>query len=177
MQAATIDWSSTAGTTAWNQGANWVGLAAPANSLTTDIARFDQTSYLSQPSSGTTSISGIQIGDGTTATATLTLTNTALSIGSNGITMFANAGAATLTGGSVKIGANQNWANNSSSLLTINSNITNTGNATPFTLTLNGSGSGDTTIGGVISNGGTTGTTALTINTSGGTTTLSGANT
>ena len=177
IQAATIDWSSLASTTVWSLGTNWDGLNAPANSLTTDIARFDKTNYLSQPNSGTTSISGIRIGDGTTATAALTLTNTALSIGSNGITMFANAGAATLTGGSVKIGANQNWANNSSNLLTINSAVTNTGNTTPFTLTLNGSGSGGTTIGGVISNGGTTGTTALTVNTTGGTTTLSGANT
>jgi autotransporter-associated beta strand protein len=177
MEAATIDWSSAATTTAWSLGTNWVGLAAPANDLTTDIARFDKTSYLNQPNSGTRSISGIQIGDGSTTTAALTLSGTALSIGSSGITMFANAGAATFTATTVKIGANQSWANNSSSLLTINSNITNTGNTTPFTLTLNGSGSGGTTIGGVISNGGTTGTTALTINTTGGTTTLSGANT
>src|SRR6202040_702666 len=87
-QSATIDWSSTAATNLWALGTNWVGGTAPANSLTTDIARFDQTSYLMQPSSGTTSINGIQIGDGTTATATLTLTNTALSIGSSGITIF-----------------------------------------------------------------------------------------
>ncbi len=175
--AAVIDWSSTATTNVWALGLNWVGNTAPANSLNTDIARFDQTSYLTQPNSGTTSINGIGIGDGTTATATLTLTNTALSIGSSGITMFANAGAATLTGGSVKIGANENWANNSSSLLTISSAVTNTGNITPFALTVNGSGSGGTTIGGIISNGGTTGTTALTINTTGGVTTLSGINT
>src|SRR4029077_16106173 len=134
------------GRSQWNVGANWLGLGAPANSLTTDIARFDQISYLTQPSSGTRMISGIQIGDGTIATATLTITTTALSIGSNGISMFANAGAATFTGGSVKIGADQNWTNNSSNLLTINSNITNQGNSTPFTLTLNGSGSGGTTI-------------------------------
>ena len=109
--------------------------------------------------------------------ARLTITNTALSIGSSGITMFANAGAATLTGGSVKIGANQSWSNNSSSLLTISSNVTNIGNTTPFTLTLNGSGTGGTTIGGIISDGGTTGTTAVTVNrTSGGTVILSGAN-
>jgi fibronectin-binding autotransporter adhesin len=175
--ATTIDWSAIATTTAWSLGTNWDGLGAPANDLTTDIARFDKTSYVFQPNSGTRSISGIRIGDGTTATATLTITNTALSIGGNGLTMFANAGAATLTGGSVKLGADQSWANNSSSLLTISSNITNTGNTTPFTLTLNGSGSGGTTIGGVISNGGTTGTTALSINTTGGTTTVSGANT
>ena len=176
-QATLIDWSSTAGTTAWTLGANWVGLTAPADSLVTDIARFNLTSRLNQPNSGTRSISGIQIGDGTTATATLTITNTALSIGSSGITMFANAGAATLTGGSVKIGANQSWSNNSSSLLTISSNVTNIGNTTPFTLTLNGSGTGGTTIGGIISDGGTTGTTAVTVNrTSGGTVILSGAN-
>jgi fibronectin-binding autotransporter adhesin len=177
-QATVIDWSSTASTTAWATGSNWVGNTAPANSLVTDIARFDKTSYLNQPNSGTTSINGIQIGDGTTAAAVLTLTNTALSIGGSGITMFANAGAATLTGGLVKIGANQSWSNDSSSLLTISSSITNIANTTPFTLTLNGSGTGGTTIGGIISDGGTTGTTAVTVNrTGGGTVTLSGVNT
>jgi hypothetical protein len=76
-QAATIDWSSTAGTTAWTLGTNWDGLAAPANSLNTDIARFNKTSYLTQPTSGTTSINGIQIGGGITATAIVrTITGT-----------------------------------------------------------------------------------------------------
>ena len=176
--STTIDWSSTAATTAWATGSNWVGGTAPTNDLNTDIARFDKTSYSSQPTSGTTrSINGIQIGDGTTATATLTLTNTALSIGSSGITMFANAGAATLTSGSVKMGASQSWSNDSSNLLTISSAVTNTGNSTPFTLTLNGSGTGGTTIGGIISNGGATGTTALIVNRPNGVATLSAANT
>src|SRR5258708_2377185 len=124
VQATVIDWSATAGTTSWSTGSNWVGGTAPASSLTTDIARFDKTSYLNQPTSGTRSINGIQIGDGTTATAVLTLTNTALSIGGSGITMFANAGAATLAGGSVKIGAKQNWGNNSRKLLTHGSKLT-----------------------------------------------------
>lgn len=175
--SATIDWSSTAATTALATGTNWIGGTAPTNNLTSDIARFDQTSYLSQPNAGTTSINGIQIGDGATVTATLTLTNTALSIGGSGITMFANAGAATLTGGSIKIGANQSWSNDSSNLLTISSALSNTGNTTPFTLTLNGSGNGGTTIGGLISNGGTTGTTALVVNRPNGVATLSGINT
>jgi autotransporter-associated beta strand protein len=176
-QSATIDWSSTAATSTWGTGLNWDGGSAPANSLDMDIARFNKIIYLSQPNSGTTSINGIQIGDGTTSTAALTLTINALSVGSSGITVFANAGAATLTGGSVKIGANQNWANNSSSLLTISSTVINIGNSTPFILTLNGSGSGGTAISGIVKDGGTSGTTAFTLNTMGGVTTLSGANT
>ena len=86
--AAVIDWSATASSTAWNLGANWVGGAAPANSLSTDIARFDQTSYAFQPDAGTVSISGIQIGDGTKSTAALTIAGANLSIGSGGITMM-----------------------------------------------------------------------------------------
>jgi autotransporter-associated beta strand protein len=172
-QAATIDWSALATSTTWASGFNWDGLAAPG---ATDIARFNKTSYVSQPNSGTTNINGIQIGDGITVTAALTITNTNLSIGNSGISVFANAGTATLSGGSVKIAANQNWANNSGSLLTISSNIINNGNTNPFALTLNGSGTGGTTINGVISDGGATGTTALIINTTGGTTTLSANN-
>src|SRR5207302_1053235 len=104
---------------------------------------------------------------------------TTFGIGGNGIVVNSGAGTTTFSGlGTLAIGASQSWANNSGSLLTISdSSITNIANTTPFTLTLNGSGSGGTTISGIISNGGTTGTTALTINTTGGTTTLSGANT
>ena len=177
-QAAVIDTSTTAGSIVWGTGTNWDGSIAPANDLTTDIARFDKTSYLTQPTAGSRSVSGIQIGDGTTATATLTLTNTALSLGGNGITtMFANAGAATLTGGNVKVCASLSWANNTSNLLTINSAVTNNGNTTPFNLTLNGSGSGGTGRSeAFISDGAGTGTLNLSVNTTGGVTTLSGAN-
>lgn len=174
--ATVIDWSATAATTAWATGTNWGGGTAPSNDLTTDIARFNQTAYATQPNAGTTSINGIQIGDGSTATATLTLAGTALSIGDGGITKFFNSGLATISS-PVKLGASQSWANNSNTLLTVSGTVTNVANTTPFTLTLNGSGVGGTAISGIISNGGTTGTTALTVNTTAGSTILSASNT
>ncbi len=109
-----IDWSATGTSVTWATNGNWDGNVAPANSLTQDIARFDKTSYAFQPNAGTTSIAGLQIGDGSTATSALTLAGTALSIGSSGITMSANAGAATITATSTKLGGDQNWVNNSS---------------------------------------------------------------
>ena len=72
------------------------------------------------------------------------------------------------------MGGNQTWTNNSSNLFTVGAAVTNIGNTTPYTLTVNGSG--DTSFSGIISNGGTTGTTALTMAGT-GTLTLSAANT
>ncbi|MEO8613742.1 MAG: autotransporter-associated beta strand repeat-containing protein [Luteolibacter sp.] len=178
--ATTLDWNppvvGSGGSVTWATGGNWVGGTAPTNDLTTHIARFNQTSYNFQPNAGTTSINGLQFGDGSTITATLTLAGTALSIGNGGITKFANAGATTISS-PIKLGSDQNWANNSSSVLTVSGTVSNVANVSPFTLTLNGSGIGGTTISGVISNGGATGTTALTINNTGGATTLSANNT
>jgi len=124
-----IDFSSTASSGSnWNTGANWVGGVAPANDLTTNIARFDQTSYANQPNAGSSrSIAGLQIGDGTTATAALTISGNALSVGASGITMSANAGASTvgvLNTTSLILGASQIWTNNSGNLLTIGGKVT-----------------------------------------------------
>ena len=127
--AAVIDWKPTSGDTVWATGSNWIGETAPFNDLTTDIARFNQTSYAFQPSAGTTSITGIEIGDGTTATAALTLSGTALSIGASGITIFANAGAATISS-PVTAGAAQIWVNNSANLLTLSGAIAYTSGVT-----------------------------------------------
>ena len=60
----------------------------------------------------------------------------------------------------------------------MNGGISNTGNLTPYTLTLAGSGSGGITLPTAITDGGVVGTTALAVNSSGtGAMTLSGANT
>jgi autotransporter-associated beta strand protein len=178
--AAVVDWappaSGSGGSVTWATGTNWTGGSAPVNDLTTSIARFNQASYTFQPNAGTTSVNGLQIGDGSVNTAALTLSGTALTLGDGGIVKFANSGTATISS-PLKLGASQSWANNSSSLLTVSGAVTNTGDTSPFTLTLNGSGVGGTTISGVISNGGTTGTTGLTINTTGGTTALTATNT
>src|SRR5690606_40591171 len=119
---------------AWTFGSNWIGGIAPANDLTTDIARFNQTAYATQPNAGTISINGIQIGDGTTATTALTVSGTSLSIGSGGITIGANAGAATFAT-AINLGASQSWTNNSANIATFNGNVINGGNL----LTIGGS--------------------------------------
>ena len=163
--ASTVNWIGTNST--WASGANWTDGTAPTNDLTSDLALFNLGTFTNQPSYGTTSINGIQVGDGSTITGPLTLAGTALSLGSGGITISPNAGTVTLNN-AVKLGADQSWANNSDSLFTVGASITNVGDLNPFTLTLNGSGSGGTKFTGAISNGGTTGTTALNVNTTGG---------
>jgi len=176
LGATQINWSSTAGTTAWATGTNWDGGTAPTSDLTTHIAGFNSTTWTSQPNAGTTSIAGIQVGDGSTATGALTISGTALSIGSSGIAIAANAGAVTITPTSLKIGANQAWANNSAGLLTVGA-ITNNTTTTAYTLTINGSGAGGTKLDGIISNNSTNGKVAIVVNTTGGTTTLTKQNT
>ena len=150
--AAPIDWSGTAGTNAWATGSNWIGGTAPADSLTTDVARFNQTSYLNQPwVNSPISIGGIVVGDGTTVTGPLAITNVnGFAIGASGITMSANAGPATIgTGynGYLYLGASQTWTNSSDSALTA-SGVYSTA-AGPVTLTLSSSGSGGFNIAGL----------------------------
>ena len=106
-----------------------------------------------------------------------------LDLDAGGISMAAGSGAFTIGSTTAvqnvvtDLTSSQSWTNNSSSLLQTVNGITNAATTTPLTLTINGSGSGGTTLSGVISNGSGTSTTALTINTTGGTTTLSSANT
>lgn len=146
--AATVDWNPPAGgSTLWASGTNWTGGVAPVNDLITDIARFNQGSYLFQPNAGTTSIAGLEIGDGATATATLTLAGTNLSIGSSGISKLANSGSATITS-LVTLGAAQSWNNNSSTGLVVAGSVANGGFA------LGVGGSGNTVVSGVVSGGG-----------------------
>ena len=167
-------WSGATNTT-WATGTNWVGGTAPANSLTTDTALFNSASYTNQPSAGTTAVGGVE----DSGSGNLTITTTSLSLGNQlagGTGILMDSGAGTLSIGAVVIGANQNWSNNSSSLLTLSSTVKGTA-TTPFTLTLNGSGTGGTTITGIMSDGATGGALSLVINTTGGATTLSGANT
>jgi len=160
--------------TAWATGANWVGGVAPASDLTIDQALFNNTTFNFQPNFGSTSINGILVGDGSTATGPLSLTGSILTLGSGGIVIAPNAGTVSLSN-SVKLGANQSWANNSSSLFTVGATVTNAATSTPYTLTLSGSGSGGTSFTNVISNFGT-GTTSIVVNTTGGGKTTFSAN-
>jgi fibronectin-binding autotransporter adhesin len=80
--------------------------------------------------------------------------------------------------GSVLIAASESWANNNATKsLTVNAGIGGTaGSSTTQTLTLNGTGVGGITLGGVVSDGANSGTLALLFNQA-GITTLSGSNT
>src|SRR6185369_4405946 len=126
----------TAGSTAWATGSNWVGGAAPANDTTTDIARFNCTSYASLPNAGTRSVAGIIIGDGSTATSSsFAISGTGLTIGASGIDIKANTGTATLQS-PVTLGSVQTWTSASSNLFTINATVNKNTNL----LTIDGTG-------------------------------------
>ena len=107
-------------------------------------------------------------------------TDRTLALGTGGIGINAAAGPVTIgsatAGQSVvlNLGGDQNWANNGSSLLTINNGVTN---SVASKISLTGSGSGGATFNGIISNG--SGTTSLTVNNGSASTvtTLTGANT
>jgi fibronectin-binding autotransporter adhesin len=98
--------------------------------------------------------------------------NRTLTLGASGIQLAATAGAVTIGSGTanqnvtVALGAAQSWTNNSASLLTITNNVTNAANLLTIT------GSGNTTIAGVIGNG-----AGGITKTGNGTLTLTGANT
>ncbi len=171
--AANITWSGTAGSTAWATGTNWLGGTAPADSVSTDNAVFNSTSYASQPNYGSRSINQLIFGDGTTVTAPITLSGTSLSVGGN-ITMNANAGAVIIAGSSQIGWATLSMTNNSSNLLTISSGLKSrgTGGVTGFTF----GGTGTILVSGVISNGGGTNNVKLTKSGS-GTLILSASNT
>ncbi len=131
-RAATVFWINNGSGTSWSSGSNWNTGTAPGVS---DIALFDQTSYTVQPNSGTAAVSGVQIGDGTTAAGALTLGGSLLTTGSNGITMYANAGAATFNV-PLAFSSSQTFTNNSASVLTISNSINNGS----YLLTVAGSG-------------------------------------
>ncbi len=136
--AVTIDYSSTGNATtpspfSWPNGANWIGGTAPSS---TDIARFNQTSYAivasssnSNATGSTVSIGGLIFGDGSTATATFQLRTNSLNIGADGVNMMANAGAVTILGATsptLNLTANQVWNNSSTNTLNF-SGATTTG--------------------------------------------------
>lgn len=123
-----IDFSATAGSGSnWANNANWVGGVAPADDLTTNLARFNQTSYANQPNAGTRSIAGIVVGDGSTNAAALTITGTTLSLGSSGILINASTGATTISATNLTLGANQTWTNNSANLFSVSSALGGSG--------------------------------------------------
>jgi autotransporter-associated beta strand protein len=174
-RAAVVDWKSDGVSTNWATGSNWVGDVAPVANLTTDIARFNQASYLHQPSASRDGqINGIQSGDGTTVTAPLILStgtgNSRPVVGDGGIVMNANSGAfnfGTAGAQGVTLVTNQTWENNSSSLLTVSSlAVDNASSANPV-LTLSGSGAGGYSLGKIDNSNLGAGILSLVVNRSG----------
>ena len=174
----------------WATAENWSGSIVPGGSTANpDKATFNSGTYTFAPTAASSYfIGGLIFGNSSGAITITTGTgNNRLNVGSHGIQVDASSGAVSI-GASLadtqgaSIVANQNWANNSSSLLTVNRvSVDNLSLGGTYTLTINGSGSGGVnflnTIGDV--NGVSDGTRlfALQINSTGGNTTISSGNT
>jgi autotransporter-associated beta strand protein len=140
--AATRTWSVTTGTGVWQTGANWLDGAAPANDTTTDTAYFSSASGTQMVQlNANASIAGLTFAQtGSTQLTSSTTTVRTLTIGSSGITVNAGAGAVLFASTvSPQISGNQQWVNNSSSLLRFSGTV-QTATAGAQTLTIGGSG-------------------------------------
>ena len=181
--AANIAWTGNTSVT-WATTGNWSTGGVPG---ATDIAVFNSSTYPNSPTATSNGfIGGLLFDSGNTGAVTITTgtSNNRLNVGSSGIQMNSgtgqvNLGAASTQG--VSITANQNWKNDSTSLLAVNRvSVDDASTAGTYTLTINGSGSGGTsftaTVGDVNNLVDPTRILALVINSTGGNTTLSNAN-
>jgi len=191
VPAAIIYWDGSGGTANdWGSVANWSTVLAGGTDPAAipgvaDIATFSATPIQGTAQTvnlnGARSVQGLDFLAANIAATTLQGggTNQTLTLGASGITMAAGAGAVTIGSGTagqqvaVTLGAPQSWTNNSTNLLLVVNGITNGGNLLTVT------GSGNTTLQGVIAGTGgltKTGTGLLTlsgVNTFTGATTLS----
>jgi trimeric autotransporter adhesin len=189
--ASAADGTWTGGTSVtWATTNNWLnGTVAGSASANTDIATFNSASYLFQPTAVNSYFLGGLVFDSSNGGTTITTGtgNNRLNIGSSGIEMKSGTGAVNIgalgagTAG-VNMATNQSWANNSSSLLTVNrAAVDDVAAAGTYTLTINGSGSGGVTMANgfsdIGSNPDATRLFALVIDSTGGNTTISGAST
>jgi len=189
--ASAADGTWTGGTSVtWATTNNWLnGFVAGSTSANADIATFNSATYLFQPTAvNSYFLGGLVFGSSNGGTTIATGTgNNRLNIGSSGIQMNSGTGAVNIgapgvgTQG-VNMAANQSWANNSSSLLTVNRAAVDDASATgTYTLTINGSGSGGVTMANGFSDIASASDAnrlfALVINSTGGSTTISGAST
>ena len=162
--AATVDWSG-ATSADWSLGANWLGGQPPADNTSADLARFHfAASPTFAPNTGTRSVRGLIIGDGSTAVPAFTLSGTLLTLGAGGITQQAGSLGATLAT-PLALAANQSWTNAAAASLAV------TGPVSLGTHTLTAAGTGSLSLAGALS-----GTGAL-AKSGTGTLTLAGANT
>ncbi|MEI6033869.1 MAG: autotransporter-associated beta strand repeat-containing protein [Verrucomicrobiae bacterium] len=172
VRAATQTWSGTTSGNLTGNATNWGAGAVPTGA---DLAYFNLGSYSPVPTAnGAMSFGGLWFGSASGAVTFGAGASTLTLVGPVGIQVDSGSGAVSTGSAKFALGASQTWLNNSGSLLTVGGTITNSGNATAYTLTADGTG--DATLSNIISNGGTVGTTALAKNGT-GTLTLSGANT
>ncbi len=176
--AATYDWSGASSANMSGTPLNWGGTTPAAS----DTARWNSSSYTNAPTANADmTIGQLLFGAGNTAGITFGGTSTLTLNGISGVGLQMNSGTGAINIGTTttstpkfKIGASQSWNNNDNSLLSIWGTITNSGNTTPYVLTIGGTGNIDLISG--ISNGGTTGSLAIT-KTGTGTLKLTGSNT
>ncbi len=168
-----ISWSATSNGT-WGTGSNWTGGAAPANSLTTNYASFNNATGVTVTTSTTQSVAGINFGSSAGA---YTLSNTTgagktLTLGAYGI-VTSSAANQLITGSklALTLGAASSFLVNGTGNLTISASNGAIGTTATNTLTLGGTGSGTGTISSVISGAGSVTMSGA------GTWVLSGANT
>ena len=189
--ASAADGTWTGGTSAtWATATNWSGSIVPGGSAANaDIVTFNSSAYPFAPTAVSNYfVGGLSFGASNTGSLTLTsgTANNRLNVGSSGIQMSSGSGAVSIGASGIttqgaSIIANQNWANNSSSLLTVNRvSVDDPSLAGTYTLTINGSGSGGVnflnTIGDVNNASNANNLFALQINSTGGNTTISSAN-
>jgi len=174
----------------WATPGNWSGSVVPGGTAAnSDLATFNSGTYSFAPTAASSYfIGGLVFGSANGGTTITTSTgNSRLNIGSSGIQMNSGTGAMNIgapgagTQG-VNMAANQSWANNSSSLLTVNrAAVDDAAAAGTYTLTINGSGSGGVTMANgfsdIGSNPDVTRLFALVIDSTGGNTTISGSST
>jgi autotransporter-associated beta strand protein len=187
--ASAADGTWTGGTSVtWATAQNWSGSIVPGGTAAnSDLATFNSGAYSFAPTAvDNYFIGGLIFGSSSGAiTITTGAGNNRLNVGSGGIQVDDSSGAVSIGASGVttqgaSIIANQNWANNSSSLLTVNRvSVDNSSSAGTYTLTINGSGSGGVnlnTIGDVNGGADPTRLFALQINSTGGNTTISTGN-
>ena len=186
--ASAADGTWTGGSSAtWATAANWFGsIVSGGSAANSDLATFNSGTYSFAPTAANSYfIGGLIFGSSNGAiTITTGTANNRLNVGSSGIQLDGGSGAVSLGAAATQgasIVANQNWANNSSSLLTVNRvSVDDASSAGTYTLTINGSGSGGvnflTDINDVNGASDATRLFALQINSTGGNTTISSAN-
>jgi fibronectin-binding autotransporter adhesin len=170
--AATFWWdTTTAGL--WTDGANWSDDATsggttgtvPANSTTTDNVVFNQSSVNGDTIvqlNADRLIGGVVVANtGSTSFTSDSSTSRLLTLGASGLTVNAGAGVVSLGDATnplnIAVAVNQNFTNNSSSVLGILGDISRASGDTS-SRTLSVLGTGRTVLSGVISNGGGSGT-------------------